>query len=448
MAAFVLAGVLAWTLFAFGGVYPWALTPALVTILLVAVVQRPAVGSRDSRVLDWALIAALAAALLQLVPLPLHVRDAISPSAADFHQRVSLAGEAWPTLSLAPGAWLWGIGTFAMAVLCFWIAREAAHAHGARLIARSVAWMGLVASLLAVIQPALFPNDKIYGIWQPLAPMAHPAGPIVSRNHFAAWVLLALPLTLGYLAAHARTHWINRSRQVQFLADTRALWLTAAAALMAAALFVTHSRAGILGFGAAAAFGLFRGWRRTAAGGRLMLLLYAAILLAAVLAWSRLDVTMDRFDQALAAWGGRPEIWRESAQLAARFWPAGVGLGAFDFAMAVYQTATRSVLFNHAHNQYLHMFVEGGVLVSAPLFIGVVAFLVLAARRLREDRTPIVHLREGALAGVCGLAVQSIWETPLLTPVVLMLLAVAAGIAVHNPAHDYPRDDDDMETAD
>ena len=46
----------------------------------------------------------------------------------------------------------------------------------------------------------------------------------------------------------------------------------------------------------------------------------------------------------------------------------------------------------------------------------------------------MVHIREAALAGIFGLAVQSMWETPLVTPAVLILLAAAAGIAVHRPA--------------
>jgi hypothetical protein len=78
---------------------------------------------------------------------------------------------------------------------------------------------------------------------------------------------------------------------------------------------------------------------------------------------------------------------------------------------------------------------EGGVLMSAPLVLGLVLFIVLAARRLRRDRSPMRHLREGALAGLVGLSVQSMWEVPTLTPAVFFLLATAAGLAVHTSTH-------------
>jgi hypothetical protein len=45
---------------------------------------------------------------------------------------------------------------------------------------------------------------------------------------------------------------------------------------------------------------------------------------------------------------------------------------------------------------------------------------------------------------MAGLAVQSIWETPLLTPAVFLLLAATAGLAVHAQARLSER----IETAD
>ena len=373
------------------------------------------------------------------MPLPPALRGLLSPGALDFQQRVSLATgqiESWRSLSLVSSAWLQGAALLATAVLGFWIARSVSQSRGVRRLARSIAWMGLAASGLAMVQPALFDN-QIYGFWKPLGEITRPAGPIVSRNHFAAWLLLALPLTAGYLVAHIRTHWANRSRRVQLLADTRALWLAAASIFMTAALFVTQSRAGIIGFVVAVGIGFATGWRRMGLGGRAALLAYATVLVAATLLWANPEAVIVRFDQVNAdAWGGRPEIWRETLDLIGRFWLTGVGLGAFDVVMAVYQTATHAVLLNHAHSQYLQVAAEGGVLIGLPLLVAAGAFGRLAARRLASDRSPLVHVRQGAVAGICGLAVQAIWETPLLTPAVVVLLATVAAIAVHTPARD------------
>ena len=427
--------MLAWTLFAIGGVYNWSLVPSLVAIVMITVLRRPAIGG-EWRGLDAALGLSILAAALQLVPISASVRAALSPAAADFDRRMSIAPPSAPfTLSLVPSVWLWGIGTLVGAILVFWIARHVAQGREARFIARIVAWMGLASGLLVILEPTLVSNGKIYGVWETIATNAHPAGPIVNRNHYAAWLLFALPLTLGCFAAHVRTHWLDRKRRVQILADSRAIWLLAASALMAVALFVTQSRSGILGFAAAVAFGLARGWRRGSAVGRLAMLVFVVVLGAAVYAWARPDKAMMRFDRALQddTWGGRSQIWRESIALGRQFPLTGIGLGTYNMVMPAYQAATHTVLINQAHNQYLQIFVEGGLLVAVPLAGAVIAFVLSAARRLREDHTAMVHLREAALAGMCGLAVQSFWETPLLTPAVLFLLAAAAGIAVHRP---------------
>ena len=51
-------------------------------------------------------------------------------------------------------------------------------------------------------------NGKVYGFWTTQMG-GSPFGPFVNKNHFAGWMLLALPLTLGsrvrrHLARHAR----------------------------------------------------------------------------------------------------------------------------------------------------------------------------------------------------------------------------------------------------
>jgi hypothetical protein len=43
-------------------------------------------------------------------------------------------------------------------------------------------------------------------------------------------------------------------------------------------------------------------------------------------------------------------------------------------------------------------------------------------------------LRAGALAGLVGVAVQSVWETGLTTPANAVLAAVAGAIVVHRSA--------------
>ena len=430
-----LALILAWALFAFGAVYPWASRPIVAAAIVLAAATRPRLLGKDHRLLDLALLTAIAVALVQLAPLPASLRLALSPHSSAFHSALALLpppASAWIPLSLVPGQTMDGAGICIAAILLFWITRGLDSSRAVRALARNVAWMGLLTAILALVSGKVFTNGKVYGFWTPIYREAATAGPLISRNHFAAWMILAVSLTAGSLIAQARTHWQGERRQLlsRILGDARALWLAAAGALMMASLVLTTSRAGTIGIGVALAVGVMRAWRRLGTGGRIGLIANVAVLLVAVSLWARPDIVAERLNKA-DSWGGRPEIWRQTGVMLDKYWVAGIGLGTFDVAMSVYQPMPRPTLFNHAHNQYLHTLVEGGVLLAVPLAVAIAAFLGLAMRRLRADETPVVHVREGALAGLIGFAVQCVWETPLLTPAVFMLMAVVAGLVVH-----------------
>lgn len=451
MNAAALALLLAWTLFAFGGVYTWTFLPSLIASAIGALfaLSRRSTWPETSgtRLLDAALAGVLVAAAFQLVPLPGSVRALLSPADTDYFSRsmlIPLPAGAWAPLSLVPDAWLFGAGVALAAALTFWWARTTLGSHGVRALVRWLAWIALAVSVIALVQPALFPSGKIYGLWTPISQGAHPIGPIVSRNHFAGWVVLVWPLLVGYLIAHGRSHWrdVPKRRMAVILMDTRALWLVASIALLTASLLITQSRAGVVSFGLAVLVLVVRSWSRTRASGRVGLAgLLIAIALASAL-WASPTAVMNRFDRAWSgADGGRPEIWRETRGLIAQFPLAGIGLGAFDVVMPVYQQAARTTLINHAHNQYLHVLAEGGLMVSVPLAVTLLAFVGLARRRLRDDRTAMAHVRDGAAAGLCGLALLSVFDVPALTPAVVLTAVIAAAIAVYRDdpaAHPEP----------
>ncbi|MEI6245897.1 MAG: hypothetical protein WCQ64_12735, partial [Acidobacteriota bacterium] len=230
--------IVAWTLFAFGAVYPWASRPAAIATLLLFVFARPTLFRDSTWPVDGAIVLLLGYGWLQCVALPGALVNLLSPASAAFHETLSLAPfdpRAWRPLSLAPSASIEAMINLTAAALFYWTIREASGHTGARMLTRSFAVMGAAAVLLAVLQPALFPNGKIYGFWSPIYIEAHPVGPIISRNHFASWMVLAAPITIGYLLTHARTYWVGSTRakvSIRILTDTRALWVGTCAVLM------------------------------------------------------------------------------------------------------------------------------------------------------------------------------------------------------------------------
>jgi hypothetical protein len=438
--------LVAWSLLAFGGVYPWAGLPIVIGTALLALVRPPRLGGSPATVvLDSCLLFALAAGLLQIVPMPPALVARLSPNLAAFDAvtRVDagLLGEASQTprpLALAPGATQYTLALAAGMLLLFWTCRTMLAQGGIRRIVRAVSWLGLLVSLEAIVQGALSPG-LIYGWWRPFEAGAQPLGPIVNRNHLATWILLALPMTVGYLAAHLRSHRRDRLPRWSMprllrASDPRAVWLVVSGSLMLLTLLLSQSRAAFVSLLISAAVGVWLGRRRLDAWSGWALAGYAVVALAVVAAWANFGGLVARFDDlARTASGGRAVIWHDTVAVIRDFWLTGVGAGGYPAAMAAFQVSMRGYFFNHAHSQYLQLATEGGLMVCAPAALAAAAFLRAAGERLRGDPSAISSVRVGAIAGICGVAAQSIWETGLSTPANGVLLAVAAAMALHRP---------------
>ena len=140
---------------------------------------------------------------------------------------------------------------------------------------------------------------------------------------------------------------------------------------------------------------------------------------------------------------GRRAIWRDTWRMASDFPITGVGAGAFQQGMLVYQQGSRLFFFNHAHDEYLQIAAEGGVLLAVPAAIALLAAATLMARQLRADRSAIFWIRCGAIAGVVAIMVQSIWDTGLRMPANGILFAVVAAVALHDPRVAQPSSSSD-----
>ena len=425
------AAALAWSYFAFGAVYEWAAPPLL--LLSIAALLLARAWPRPRRLADASALAALAVAAFQLVPLPPALGAALSPDAGAFRSQVQLAtaASAWAPLSLDPSLTRVSLILAASALALFLTVREVAETHG-RALARWIAWMALLACCLGMGKAMLFPDGRIYGFWTPIERGAAPFGAIINRNHFAAWAVVAIGIVAGALAAHVTRRAERatpRRRAVAVLSDARTLWLLFAPVLLTASIVLTASRAGFAGLIAASGAALALTRRRARARTLTLFAVLGAACLIAALSWARPDRLLSRVGVEGSAPGARAAIWQETAAIAARYPVGGVGLGAFPSAMAVYQRGPRTVFFNHAHNQYLELAAEGGVVLSVALLLFAWAVARKTLAGLGGDQGSYFWLRAGAGAALAGMAVLSIWESPFRTPATLMMSAAAAGLA-------------------
>jgi hypothetical protein len=375
----------------------------------------------------------------QLVPLPAGIVDRLSPADRAVWQAMSLVpvtGALPLSVDLAKTFRAVAIGGGAF--LVFAIARQIFADGGIRTAARGIATVGLLLAAVSLAQDATA-HGLIYWRWDP-GEGPRPFGPFLNRNHFATWAVMAIPLSLGYLVAHASAHSrrdtpvIRWQTRLAGALDARSIWLAASICLMLVALVACLSRSGMLGLVSALLLGTYLRGRRAGlaatawAAGAFGLALCVAALRGNV--WE----IFERFGAAGSAAAYRMAIWRAAAEVARDFWLTGSGAGTLETVMLTYQRAPSLFRINAAHNHYLQVAAEGGLLIGIPVALALVLFIRAARGALRRDESGMYSLRAGAVSGLFGVAVQSVWDTGLTTPANAVLAALAAAIVVHRSA--------------
>ena len=444
----------------FAGVAPWTLWPLLAIAAAAALVSPGTTLASHPRTwpLDLSLTVLMAAIALQIVPLPASLVSRLSPHASDVTAAIRFAPlgappPAWTTLSVNPGATLVSLGTVVLGVLSFWIARSVFNAGGStRLFCRFLAFLGLLAATMAVIQKAVAPRAVLFMLI-PEARSASPFGAFINRNHFAAWLLLVAAPVAGYCIARLHIHPTRRGPWRESLGQimsSGAVFTTIAALIMIGVLLLTLSRSALTGLGAAAVVGWFLGRHRLriertsvpgllgAAGAAVLLL----VLFVDVDGWAtRLEHTFT----TPAVGFSRITIWRESLPIIGDFWLTGTGAGTYSNAMTVYQQTRLWVgamqnwaHFNNAHSFYVQVASEGGLLLALPALATLAAIVILGWRAVRADKGEMFWVRIGAAAGLAGLAVQSIWEVALIMPANAALAGMLLGLLLYQREPNRP----------
>jgi O-antigen ligase len=445
----LLIAAIAWGAFAFGAVYPWAYWPLAAAASTVGIaglaIGRRAHGRAQGpglTALTIAFCAFLLAGLVQIVPAPLPFLASVSPETARVIPELDIAVAAGSVdrhpFSIAPGRTQMSIVLFAANALLVLGCARLFSIRGAHRVAGAIAVIGVTLALAGIIQKPLF-SGKIYGFWTPLQ-NGSPFGPFVNRNHFAGWMLMALPLTLGLLCGGVaramrgvKATWRDRLVWLSSREASRLLLFAAGAGVMALSLVMTMSRSGITALALAIAIMGGVVMRRQRTTRRAVTIGYLLLLVVVVVGWAGADAIASQF--ARADWhelNGRRGPWADAIDVASRFPLAGTGLNTYGTAMLFYQRHDLAWHFSAAHNDYLQLAAEGGVLLTIPAALCVLAFIVAVRRRFIEDASVRTYwLRAGAVTGLTAIALQETVDFSLQMPGNAALFALVCGIALH-----------------
>src|SRR5262249_8079753 len=145
------------------------------------------------------------------------------------------------------------------------------------------------------------------------------------------------------------------------------------------------------------------------------------------------DVLATRFsDAGWSELNARRGAWADAADVARRFPLTGTGLDTYRTAMVLYQRHDMEHFYSEAHNDYLQLAAEGGLLLTIPAAICLVLCAAAVRRRFVHETSVAAHwLRVGAVTGLAAVALQDTVDFSLQMPGNAALFAVLCGIALH-----------------
>lgn len=394
---------------------------------------------------------------LQLVPMPDGIRSMVSPGTQEVFRDVSpLETEAqsffWETAllhdfavetgdlptelvfesdhpnvpatgahpgSLEPYKTQWSLAIWLTAGLVFLMATALARKGQAQWILMGIFWVCVAEAFWGIANRhggslGLFPKQHYLGA---------ATGTLVNANHFASLMLLGL-------GAGAASFQIRTGRDGRF--RTGLLW--AGMVLCGAGLVLSQSRAGLMigCIAAACAHGLLKRNKRVVVGWSLVLMAVGAY----VLTLSGPDALVGLETGLDPSFSGRLGMLSHSFGEWKGFWLTGSGLGTFSWVARLGQETPYLFHFSHLHNDWLQLFVEGGLLIGLPIvyFFGQ-GFRAIIGRLKEAGFRP----DEVALTVSLGaLALHAFVDFPLQIPAILLVAATMAGVlwGTMTPHHD------------
>jgi len=367
------------------------------------------------------LVLLLALMAVQLVPLPASWVKFISPGTYDVYSPVlSLSGNSdWISLSVNKRATLHEMLRIGAYCLMYILTIQLlSHPRRLKMATNTAVFLAAAIAFFAIVQSVSSP-DKIFWIRQ--APTSsQPFGPWINPNQFAGYIELLCPLALALFLFYKPRVQGDESLREKFVSFFTVpgihfhLFLGFGVVLMVLAIFVSLCRGGILSIIVAGVVFLFLvKWKFPGRGKTTFFFIAVCILLA--ISWFGWDIILSEFNQGFDKAGnitdGRLTLWSDVFQIIKDFPISGAGFGSFLYIYPRYKTIDGNAIFDHAHNDYLEILTDGGV-----IGITLVAWFVLAVLfhgwkmvRVRRDRYAVL-VGIGCISGIIALLSHSITD--------------------------------------
>ncbi|MGH9355136.1 MAG: O-antigen ligase family protein [Terriglobia bacterium] len=429
---------------AFGGVQPLVyslLEACIFAALLVVLVIQTRRGRIQLPAPIWPFLFA-AFVVLQMVPLPAAWIARLNP------ERLLPSGvlalepglHSLTTLSIYPHATALDFAKLLAYIAAFVLAAYVFDSHQkTSLLIRVLIFLGLFEAAYGIVQyltgwQKIFTYKKIY--YTNAA-----TGTFINHNHFAGFIELTFPFVLALVFYYfqvwqeGRRHGRVRGNSATVApAGVQTIFFGFLLVVAVIAVIFSRSRGGILATFLTIVFvGLLAQLKTKKKAWMLGLAAFVLIAVGYGL-WIGLNPVISRFE----AFGGgmnylqaegRLSFWRSSLGLIRAHPVLGIGLGAFQWAFSHFQTTFLTYTVDHAHNDYVELIAETGVLGAALLFIPIFGLLVRMIHSfLTDSRRYRPSITLGCIGATLALLIHSVTDFNLHVPANALVFAMVLGI--------------------
>lgn len=265
-------------------------------------------------------------------------------------------------------------------------------------------------------------------------------GTYVNRNHFSGFIELTSFLLIGYalsLKKYKKNNISNVNTNLMEVIYSDNLYkqslIIFIICIIVVSLFLASSRMAIFCFISTITFFFFmlKKINREDPGDKL-LILFAIFVISSFVLFIGLYPIFKRFLETVGEAPGRVFVWKDCLNIIKDYPLFGTGLDTFRYIYPQYKTIEKAVRFNFAHNDYLQLMIETGIIGFLLLTIPLINFLKYSINKifvLSKNKDFFgSYIRLGALCGVLSILIHSLVDFNLHIPANALYFSMLIGL--------------------
>jgi O-antigen ligase len=362
--------------------------------------------------------------IFQILPLPEFILKTVSPNTVEMLIRTQGSFSGWHSISLVPAETFGflirfaAVGFFMLALFRIYLTKKEIFS-----LFNFIFLSAFIQTLFGLMK-YLSGSTRFFLLFHEIPDKARNkflTGTLGNSNHFAFWLEMVIPLILAFFFLRIRFLEGRKSIKDNIVAALNESWQVMLYLIMimtmGAAVIFTGSRVGmlilLLIFVFFAKLSLYFKWSKAVRSKLKYIFIIIGIVIVFLGAQDTLNKSLNtNFEQA-----GRFLRWPNTLRMVGDFPVFGTGLGTYKYAFYPYDTSDTGRWSTHAHNDFLEILSEGGILglllVLALIGYSSASMAKMWARR-RHPQIKMVGI--GVMCSLFAVIFHSIFDFSLRIP--------------------------------